>query len=241
LQQLLKPGFHSGTVPKLYARWRRAEREAHKWGAHRAALACREKLKNLENTVKRFVERAVLDLVNQSPEWRDSPLGVGPITLATNLVRIEFRHAPFPQTAVRLVIAEEENLLVAQVEEDGWVGQLTPGQRRTFLHAVAGLYKLAGVDLVQEQLQSSLPSGSSWRAYDGALAIRFQPDGPEVVYDLYLQGRLQPRPESPRGPLLDPLRTVFGRSPFPWRDWANGWQKDGLDTETLPPVLELPS
>ncbi|HEX5272102.1 MAG TPA: hypothetical protein VFW33_16510, partial [Gemmataceae bacterium] len=58
--QLLKPGFHSGTLPKLYAQLRWAEREAHDTGAWRAPRAVRERLKGVELSLRRFVTRDVL-------------------------------------------------------------------------------------------------------------------------------------------------------------------------------------
>ena len=36
MSRLLRPGFHSGTVPNLYGKLRRAERKAHRSGRHAA-------------------------------------------------------------------------------------------------------------------------------------------------------------------------------------------------------------
>src|SRR5262249_44410458 len=46
--RLLKPGFHSGTVPKLYAKLRRAERKGQLAAAHK----CHEGLHHVEEDVR---------------------------------------------------------------------------------------------------------------------------------------------------------------------------------------------
>src|SRR5262249_36629868 len=48
VRRVLQPGFHSGTVPRLYARLRRAERQALRTGSWAAARACRQALEEVE-------------------------------------------------------------------------------------------------------------------------------------------------------------------------------------------------
>jgi hypothetical protein len=149
LLQLLKPGFHSGTLPKLYNHWRRAERQSYETGSWRAARSCRESLQELETCLRRFVEREALVLLQQTQGWQQRPLSVGAIGLATNVVRIELAHADFADTPLRLAIAEENGLLTARIEQTGWLLQLDAGDLATITRVLAGLYKLAGVDRFQ--------------------------------------------------------------------------------------------
>ena len=65
------------------------------------------------------------------------------------------------------------------MEERGWLGQLTPPEERTLDQAVAGLYKLAAVDLVREPAEV-LPADLLAELRDGrpngkALAFRRVP------------------------------------------------------------------
>jgi hypothetical protein len=62
--RLLRPGFHSGTIPKLFARLRRAERKARKTGKWRAARKNFHKLQHVELSLRRFVEREFIALWN---------------------------------------------------------------------------------------------------------------------------------------------------------------------------------
>src|SRR5207245_259655 len=59
--QLLRPAFHSGTLPKQFQRLRRARRS----GRDRAALKRRESLHHVEEAVRRFVERDLLALLDE--------------------------------------------------------------------------------------------------------------------------------------------------------------------------------
>jgi hypothetical protein len=159
--QLLKPGFHTGTLPKLYAQWRYAGRQAYQTGAWRAARACREALAELEESLRRFVEREALVLLHQNPHWRKRPLHVGDLSLASNVIRINLRHADFPDKIVSLAIAEREGRLLATLEEPGWSAELSPEEQRTLARALDGLYNLAGVDWVTEA--DAPPSPIKWK------------------------------------------------------------------------------
>jgi hypothetical protein len=146
LLRLLKPGFHSGTLPKLYGHWRRAERQGYETGSWRAARSCRESLEELETCLRRFVEREALVLLEQTNGWQKRPLSVGETALASNIVRIELVHADFGDTPLRLAIAEENGLLLARIEQPGWLQRLSPADLTLVTRVLAGLFKLAGVD-----------------------------------------------------------------------------------------------
>jgi hypothetical protein len=150
LLHLLQPGFHTGTLPKLYAQWRYAVKQAYETGAWRAARACRESLLEMENSFARFVEREVLVLLHQNPLWRKRPLSVANVTMASNVVHIAIGHAAFPDRALSLSFAERDGLLTASMDEPGWLPDLPPEERATLARALEGMYNLAGVNWVSE-------------------------------------------------------------------------------------------
>src|SRR5205823_1336431 len=90
---LLHPGFHSGTVPKYYARLRQAERSGNKTGNWGAARSWRLHLEEVEEEVRRFVTRELAYLVNQSTSWQTRPVTVGRVTLACNRILVELQTA----------------------------------------------------------------------------------------------------------------------------------------------------
>jgi hypothetical protein len=221
MTRLLKPGFHSGTLPKLFAQLRRAEREALETGAWRAARAVRERLRTVEESLRRFVTRDVLALLQLSPEWQKKPLSVGAIYLASNQVRIEMRHADYPTPPLRLSIAEEDGRLVAAVEEPGWLNRLTPPELRTLEQATAGMYKLAGVELVCGPGEVPPPADLA--------------DGP------IKEARLDLAP-SPNGAVEGNGRCfVFGTVALTWAQWVDWWRRDRAGEPLPPPFPVLPA
>ncbi|MBN2578765.1 MAG: hypothetical protein JXB10_07205 [Pirellulales bacterium] len=63
LARLLRPGFHSGTIPKLFAKLRRAERKARKTGNWRAVRKNFRKLQHVEQSLCRFLDREFIALL----------------------------------------------------------------------------------------------------------------------------------------------------------------------------------
>ena len=87
---LLHPGFHSGTVPKYYARLRQAERSGLKSGNWSAARSWRHHLEEVEEAVRRFVTRELTFLVNKSLSWQARQLTASTLSQA----RIRSRSIP---------------------------------------------------------------------------------------------------------------------------------------------------
>jgi len=174
--RLLRPGFHSGTVPGLFDHLRRAERAAMASGQWRTARAYRHQLQEVEEALRLFVEREFLVLLHQSRAWQDKPLHVGKIDLATHLIRIELDHGEHAGEPLRWAFAEKAGWLTVQIEQAGWLTKLPPRQAEALTTALAGWYKLAGVDVVREQVQAGLAGrGLSYALERKGLALRSAP------------------------------------------------------------------
>jgi hypothetical protein len=91
--RLLRPGIHSGTLPKLFAKLRRAERRGagRSQGDKPTAFKRLEALHHVEESIRRFVDRDLIALLAQSRTLRDAAIAAGQIHLATNRIRIELR------------------------------------------------------------------------------------------------------------------------------------------------------
>ncbi len=72
----------------------------------------------------------------------------GAIALATNGVRVAFRAADGAGPSFRVEFAERSGLLVASLTEADGLDVLTEARRRVLMTALAGLFKLSGVDRV---------------------------------------------------------------------------------------------
>jgi hypothetical protein len=251
VRQLLQPGFHSGTVPKLYARLREAEREAIRTGSWRTARTWRHALAEVEKTIRRLVERELVKLLQESTRWKDGPLSVGDVVLTPTRIGIELVWTQLVHP-VRLEWEDQSGWLVASIREPGWLESLSEEQRQAVTTALAGLYKLAGIDLVREQVRQNLPPPTtSFALTERDLLLEVGPHREPIVrYDLTKpKGPLRPRTlegaPAPDWPTLDPSRVIFARVPLSWQQWVESWQgtPDGKTPRTLliPGVKLLPA
>jgi hypothetical protein len=231
--RLLKPGAHSGTVPKLFAQLRRAERAAYRTGNWRAARTYRQALREVARSVRLFVERELLVLLQQSKRWGNQPIRVGQVLLSCNRIRIELAHAVFADEPVWLAFEHRSGWLLGSLQGPGWLQHLSAVHVQIFTTALAGIYKIAGVDFVREQLASLLPMdapGYDITAYE-LIVWTGHRNGQAIAYDLGDgQDQLRPRRESGKvvkgAPVLNARRLFFSRVPLTWTEWVEFWQKD---------------
>ncbi len=231
--QLLKPGAHSGTVPRLFAQLRHAERAAYHSGDWRLARTVRLALREVARSVQVFVEREFVALLHQSRSWPDHPVRVAQVILSCARIRVELAHAEYPKEAVYISMEQQYGYLLGAVQEAGWVAHLNVEQHRTLTTALAGLYKLAGVDFVREQLKAVLPPSHSGYQLTAHHLIVWtdRASGQGVAYDLRDRGeQLAPRTLNPAepgpAPALDARQLLYSRLPITWERWNECWQRD---------------
>jgi len=196
LGRFLRPGLHSGTIPKAYAKLRRAA-----WRGDPSQAKHRETLHHVEEALHHFVEREFVALLRQV-DWEVS---VGEVQIASNRVRIQLCGPGGPPAW--LAFEEQSGFILAGLRARGWISGLDPERRRVLGNALAGFYKLAGVDLVREQIEAWLPGPSPYDVADEGLAVWPGADfGKEIVYDL--------RTQVP----------MFAKQAVTWRAWVTIWQ-----------------
>ncbi|MFO0847644.1 MAG: hypothetical protein U0871_03650 [Gemmataceae bacterium] len=243
---LLRPGFHSGTVPRLYARLRAAERHGARAGEWADARAYRERLREVAGGVGRFVSRELAAVLNDSPAWGGRDLSVGTVHLGTNRIRVELRLAGADTPAV-LEWEDRSGWLVVGWAEPGWVTALTDGLARTFENALAYLYKRAGVDLVREQVRTALPpSAVRFDVVPAGLLVWYGlgADLP-VLYDLS-RGAIDLKPRTAdglkpaAGPTLAASALAFNRVKLTWPGWLGVWPADApVPPRFAPPAVAV--
>lgn len=182
LLRLLKPGFHSGTIPGLFTKLRAALEEAFTSGRLGVADSVGDKLHHVRHDLQQFARRELGTTLEVSPHW---PLPVprsGRVELANNRIRLEIL-PPQPQDLAQpvgpadpnqqalpsevmqaiaegdsfwLVVEEQSGWLVASIGQLGWVQELPHSLKQVFLTALIGLYKRGGIHLVREQIEHLL-------------------------------------------------------------------------------------
>jgi hypothetical protein len=206
--RLMRPGFHSGTLPKLYARLRH--------GRGRSPRKQYEALHHLRERLRHFVERNLFAILAGSKSWGDAVrLRVGEIRIATNRIRIELCdtassvHVDFEAHGGRLLAG----LTCPSACSKTWLTYLTAEQGMAFRDALGGFYKQAGVDAVREQIESQLPPGAVYDLTEKSLVVWPLPgQNGETVHDL--------EDDAQKDALL------FSATPIRWDDWVQTWQHD---------------
>ena len=173
LLRLLCPGFHSGTIPRLFARRRRVARKAAQRDRASKEARLTEKLSHEAESLQHFFERELLGILRESRTFRDTLLSIGRVELATNRVLVTVENAGHAWAPVELHFAEQSGWLIAGVARPGWLMELTDEDRAVFRTALAGVYELGAVDLVREQIESqlvapALPATGSFAVGNGA-------------------------------------------------------------------------
>jgi hypothetical protein len=245
--RLLRRGFHSGTVPKLHAKLRKAERRGRPAAARKALAG----LHHVEECVRHFVERELVSLLHKSLSWGGLPLDVGEVVLASNRIRVELTCSRLSGGPLWLVFDEQQGWLLAGIGAKGWVDGLSPVQHSALAAGLTGLYKMAAVALVREQIRANLPTGCV--AYDltpNRLVV--WPDAnyeAEVAYELRNGPVLLPLHlvgvSSMTMPVLHANRLLFAKVPLTWEAWVAAWERDrtgaGLPEPLLPGIRVLPA
>ncbi|HXD87292.1 MAG TPA: hypothetical protein VN641_12425 [Urbifossiella sp.] len=237
IEALLQWGFHSGTVPKLFARLRAAERQAAQTDNWRDARTYRAALRGVEEAVQRFVARDFTEVLN-SPEstWDGPRLKVGAVVLGTNRIRVELvpmsRDAAInAQVPAWLEWESRSSWLVARWAEPGFLASLSPEQARVFENALAYLYKRAGVEVVREQMRAELPRDAEdfEIGADGLLVWYGSRESAPLLYDLgdpveELRPRIPGQRQPTQGPTLAADRVIFDRIRLTWPQWMEVWR-----------------
>jgi hypothetical protein len=172
MARILRPGFHSGTLRKLFARLRRATRRTTKAGDWMPINREQTGLKDLRQAIKRFVERELIELLQEARWNHPQPPSVDRVQLATNQVRVTLECRSFA-SPLSIIWEEYDGVLRARVEPDTACDSLTDLQRQSLHRALGGLFERTGVDVVH----------GSW----GSLAE------PEILWADWVQEWTEPR------------------------------------------------
>jgi hypothetical protein len=221
VRRLLRPGFHSGTVPKLFAKLRHAE--------GKAARKHEQALHHVAEALKRFVQRDLLAILEDGSRLGDAlRLRPGEVELGTNRIRFELRWRDVAGPPLCVDIDEEGGRLLAGVVKTGWLPGLAEAHRPALADALAGFYHLAGVDLVREEVEALLPPGTSYVVTETSLVAWPAFGEPqEVVYQLMRETGAAPS---------EVERLLLSQRPIAWADWVDHWERDGAKP-FLPAVL----
>ncbi|HZO14834.1 MAG TPA: hypothetical protein VFB62_16280, partial [Polyangiaceae bacterium] len=243
MARLLVVGFHSGSIPKLYERLRRAaqrEDDMLAAGALRERKNAvrgeglgrfREGIRTMELCIRHFVERELCVPLARCRRWLHGPMVVKRVDLSSNRIRVQLELQASPGRPCELNFEEQSGYIVAGIAEPGFLQQLLPDPLATLLfeNALAGLYHRAQVDLVREQIEKELGGAHYDIADEGLIVWPGRDYQTELVYPIggRRRAKLPPRvrgvqpTEPPR--VLDTRELLFSAQAISWNAWVGAW------------------
>ncbi len=239
--RLMKPGFHSGTLPKLFAKLRRVDRHRDGDVHSQARSKYLDQLHHVQVCVQHFVERELLQLLELSGQWPERRLRVTRLRLASNSVRLEIACYELGNDPLTLIFEEQSGWLVASTDELGWVLLISEAEQRLLWRALVGFYRLAGVDLIREQIAATF--ASKVVPYDVAEAgLLVWPDGEyeeEAIYGLNSGELIRPYPRHIATkfslPIVHADSLIFALTPVSWQTWSEQWDSTSAQKSPVLP------
>jgi len=151
MRGLLRPGFHSGTVPKLFRKLRHASRSRATWLHH--------DLEHAAEGVERFISRELLDLLTRSPDWEKFEVEIAAIQFGCQRVVVELSAPRLGPDALVLAFENVGGGIEFSIEQTGWVDQLNEPQLAVFVLALRGILDMSAVECLvgESRVESNTP------------------------------------------------------------------------------------
>lgn len=224
LRGLLQPGFHSGTVPTLYQKLRRTKKQLWQPQSWKLVRLYERQVEEIEIAIQQFVTRNMLALLKRRKEWSGVNITVGKVHLGVASIRVQLLHPDHVDKPMVIEFALQDGWLVGSLAECGWFPALEDAQLWPLHTALGALYKLAGVQVVIEQLERNLGHEVGFDITRDALLV-WTDAGHETGYQyLWNNGQdtlaphaLNKRPLPEKFP--DPVpaaQLIFEEEPIPW-------------------------
>ncbi|MCS7020985.1 MAG: alanine and proline-rich secreted protein Apa [Gemmataceae bacterium] len=149
MRRLLRPGFHSGTLPRCYRKLRQARTpEKHtRW---------HQELHHVAQAVQRFVDRELVMLIKRVQP--DLSLQVSSVVTGCRRVVIHLTNNG-SATELQLAFEEIDGQITAAVMDEGWAAHCDDLQRSRLILGLRGLLDAAAVDVYdgRERIELDLP------------------------------------------------------------------------------------
>ncbi|MEN6458660.1 MAG: hypothetical protein ABFC63_06990 [Thermoguttaceae bacterium] len=229
--RLLRPGFHSGTAPRRFAKLRLAERRAPTDGDWHSVRKHLHTLEHVERSLRRYVEREFLQLFAESPAWQPPPPRLRAIRLSTNSVRFSMECDETNGEPFDVTLDVESGWLLAGADRLGWTNALSASERQVLSTALLGLYKTCGIELVRQQIEAEFaaPAPNYHVTADGLIV--WPNDGTDAVALYPLGEGPWIAPQSVRGlprrrlPTIERQRIMFSEMAVSWDRWVELWNE----------------
>ena len=165
MRGLLRPGFHSGTVPKLHRKTRRALDA----GDRAQAARLHHELQHAAEGVHRFIERELLPLLAGNKDWGGIAVEVGAVRFGCQRAEVELRAPALGRDPFVIAFENIGGTIEASIPHMGWADKLTESQRAASTFALRGLLDMAAAARFDARERTAEPGPEQGA---GALARR---------------------------------------------------------------------
>ncbi|MFN6302093.1 MAG: hypothetical protein ACK42H_07870 [Planctomycetota bacterium] len=235
IERLLRPGFHSGTLPKLFRGLRRLENESASVKRFTKRRSCLKKLHHVVESVHRFVDRELLALVNQALDGESMRLICSEVKASTNSLSIHLDLTSSDDgiranEPLELVIQEQSGWVVAWTRRTGWLDQAPERLQSAFDLALLGFLRKCGVFLVRRQVDQEFAKERPYDIQDHGLVVWSDHAFNEECF-VRLEGShvssFRPSQLAKKLGLLDvpDHQWIFAASETTWAQWERDWQE----------------
>ena len=216
---------------------RRVEQQSDPLRRRQALDHLQERLRHIEVAIGHFTERELFATFRQHPDMKGLGLEATKIQLLPNMIALQIEakgpKAPTETAPLQLLFQARSDWLVARIVEPGWVAELSTTQREIFTATLASIYKLSGVELVEEQMRHALSQPHAFFHLSLSELEVWAPRSPlaPVTYGLRTTwGTIRPHPASLAKslslPPVTPKQLVFSEGDLPWEQWLSYWQSE---------------
>ncbi len=146
---LLHPGFHSGTIPKLFRKLRSLIQKAQHAGQPTKMAKPIENLHHVEHAIHSFVEREFIAAIKRDAHWAEVPLNLNAIELGVQSVAIELTSGE--TEPARIAFLHHEGEIHAEVLNAGFISTLNSDLRASWDVAIAGLFAMSAAELTEQE------------------------------------------------------------------------------------------
>ena len=236
IAQLLRPGFHSGTLPKAFDRLRNAHwinegRRRIEEGMEFPVAVHKplEAIDHVNESVRHFVERAFLALLNRHPAFAATPVELAELQLAPTRVQLHLAAPAIAGEQLSIDIEQINGWVVADVRSPGWLEHASADQKTIFNGALPGFYKMSAVDIVRGDIDRAFAGHTVQWALGGKQLIVRQTK-PPFASSCYWTHERTMRPMPLDGvpmdslPILQDRQVLLRAREISWAQWLDLWR-----------------
>ncbi len=142
MRGLLRPGFHSGTVPSYYKKLRAAVRRAERTGRPVRIDKPTHGLEDVAHAVENFAGRELVPLLRAVRSWEGLTPRVVAVRVAVQTISVDLDVPELGGPPLRLAFDHRDDQIIARIAGPGWLRRLTAAQREVLDVALGGFAAL---------------------------------------------------------------------------------------------------